>query len=321
MFARLEWLATTERVAPETAAYRFVKLTNDAELVKHLVDEFGRAEMGSFATLEFDTYLNTLPNQLYSFFDETATSDDPLTELMKMAYDDFVGEIVLFTTSLWLLRDHSLKVGPMYAIGRNNKQTLTKIFLHIEETHAAAGEKVISSLSQDDLQLLKKGWRSHLLNYDRKAPSSRDWGIVRPLHIVYLLHEARSRHNLHAKVAAYVTLLESLLTRDSGELRHRLAERVAMLLGSDPNDRHYIYSQTQKAYDIRSSYVHGQKLTSDKARDSAVFCDSMIRKLLHVNDQGDFSFPQLTDAKISTEEFNRYFLDRMLGSLHPNNVA
>lgn len=42
-----------------------------------------------------------------------------------------------------------------------------------------------------------------------------------------------------------------------GELKYRLAHRAAMLIGDDIGDRKYVFEFMQKAYDVRSSIVHG----------------------------------------------------------------
>ncbi len=53
-------------------------------------------------------------------------------------------------------------------------------------------------------------------------------------------------------------LLECLLSTGPGELRHRISERAAIILGININDRLTIYKDIKKIYDQRSKVVHGE---------------------------------------------------------------
>ena len=56
----------------------------------------------------------------------------------------------------------------------------------------------------------------------------------------------------------YAIALECIVLpgTDGGELRHRLSQRVARLLGGDMGDRVVLQKKTKKLYDIRSKIVH-----------------------------------------------------------------
>ena len=53
-------------------------------------------------------------------------------------------------------------------------------------------------------------------------------------------------------------LIECLLSTDMQELKHRISERAAIILGKNGNDRLTIYNDTNKIYKQRSKIVHGQ---------------------------------------------------------------
>jgi len=58
--------------------------------------------------------------------------------------------------------------------------------------------------------------------------------------------------------------LEGLLLGNAKtELRHQFAERVALLLGSELNERTEINQKMKKAYDLRSKVAHGSMLSDN----------------------------------------------------------
>lgn len=54
-----------------------------------------------------------------------------------------------------------------------------------------------------------------------------------------------------------VTILEALLSTGTAEISHQISERVAVLIGREPNDRLEIYRRVKKLYDLRSRITHG----------------------------------------------------------------
>ncbi len=63
-----------------------------------------------------------------------------------------------------------------------------------------------------------------------------------------------------SQVLGYLGLmstLESLVGKERGELTHRVAERVAVLLGTDFDTRKKIYGEVKVLYETRSALVHG----------------------------------------------------------------
>lgn len=80
------------------------------------------------------------------------------------------------------------------------------------------------------------------------------------------LHEASDAEE---RIALGVAALEGLLVgKDEGELSHRLAQRTASLLSLAGLNGVEVYSRMKKAYDLRSSHVHGM-LSTSKSRTAA----------------------------------------------------
>ncbi len=82
------------------------------------------------------------------------------------------------------------------------------------------------------------------------------------------LKKARADSLLPGKISAYIAVLECLFTSiDSGEVNHKVSERVAFYIGKTQLQKVETYTLIKKGYDIRSKYLHGQKL--DKKKDNS----------------------------------------------------
>jgi hypothetical protein len=54
--------------------------------------------------------------------------------------------------------------------------------------------------------------------------------------------------DVSVKVATYVTCLEALLSTEEGELTHRLAERLAFMLSTEPTEQRELFRLVKDAY-------------------------------------------------------------------------
>ena len=98
----------------------------------------------------------------------------------------------------------------------------------------------------------------------------------------YFLQSARATVFLPLKVAHYCTCFETLVSTSSTELAHQVAERVAVLISEDSQERMEVYRNLKRAYDTRSKVVHGSELTRSQQRylDDSRNCDDYLRRLL-----------------------------------------
>jgi hypothetical protein len=70
---------------------------------------------------------------------------------------------------------------------------------------------------------------------------------------------AANRISLVDKIVDYVICLEALLLEDAGESTTRISNRAAVLLGSDDEEREFIWKFMKKSYHFRSGIVHGKE--------------------------------------------------------------
>jgi hypothetical protein len=102
--------------------------------------------------------------------------------------------------------------------------------------------------------------------------------------------------------------MESLFATSSSELAHQLAERMALFLSDEPDDRLRIYRQVKKAYGLRSKVVHGDVLRQSKVAElleSSLACDDLLRQAFQKAVADNEARNALAGGN---EDLDRYFL-------------
>src|SRR5205814_574151 len=92
--------------------------------------------------------------------------------------------------------------------------------------------------------------------------------VPRLLRAQYFCQAARSEADLGVKISLYMTCLEILFSNDASELAHKLSERIACFLATDPKQRKAIFGTIKRAYNIRSKVVHGDVVTAKHLEES-----------------------------------------------------
>lgn len=121
----------------------------------------------------------------------------------------------------------------------------------------------------------------------------------------YFIQTARNNGTFPMKILSYCTALECLFTSSRTELVHKIAERVAILLESESKDKLEVYNLIKRAYDIRSTIVHGSTLkgNNEDLTDVSVKIDEVVRKLIN----GNFEVFSKND-----NEINQFFIENLL---------
>jgi len=136
---------------------------------------------------------------------------------------------------------------------------------------------------------------------------------VRPLtRVWYFLSAARDCADLSIKAAHYATCLEILFSTDSTEISHKLAERVALLLGDSPEERRNLFYFVKSLYSVRSSVVHGDTVSRERLKDMISLsqrADQLLRRVLR-KIMGNSELCTLFES--SKENRERYFIDLVL---------
>lgn len=111
---------------------------------------------------------------------------------------------------------------------------------------------------------------------------------------IAFLNTARGTPHLPQKITHYMSILECLFTLDAIEVVQKVSERTAYYIGENKEDRLSIYKTIKDAYDIRSKFVHGQKIKKDFdfICSLSTKVDEVIRKVLNkiiLTDHSNFS--------------------------------
>lgn len=111
-------------------------------------------------------------------------------------------------------------------------------------------------------------------------------GLSRKELAKYYVLSAHGAGSIPMKVLMYCSAIEALVANSTTELSHRVAERVAILLGSSQEERYIIYSNVKFGYDTRSKVAHGDSIKKDetKIRECSKCLDEYLRKMFKLNE-------------------------------------
>lgn len=83
--------------------------------------------------------------------------------------------------------------------------------------------------------------------------------IQRAFHFITI---GRNQNVLIYKIAYYMAAIECLFTTDSKEITKTMSYRVAFYIGKSKSESLSIFNKVNKAYNIRSKFLHGQPFSS-----------------------------------------------------------
>lgn len=182
-----------------------------------------------------------------------------------------------YMLSLWLIKDNSVNMDMSYLYIPEQNIVLgnTRYILFSD----SSGEYKITQFTDEEIETSadifnlfledrikqnngnknnKETSTQSVLNFNfNRPPFSDENRIGRAIHYITL---ARSQSILPNKISFYTAFLETLFTTDSTEISHKVSERAAKFLGGEFETIKDNYILFKSAYDIRSKYMHGQKL-------------------------------------------------------------
>jgi hypothetical protein len=288
-------------------------ITNDARFIESLLTEEFVAIAGQLETV----FIRNPGAVIYSI-EEGHTFADSSAALAYL--DQRLAVIRLFLQSLWLVKDNSVddEMGyiqypykPRMFVGNI---AITRNFYPSSYTDASGTRKTVA-FSREELRKARELCGTHLtrtitVNAQSAAEKSRRFTRAE-----YFIQTARASADIGVKLTNYATALESLFSTDAQELSHKLAERVACFLESDPTLRIQIFKDVKKANGIRSKVVHGASGSKEVQNSAVAICiniASLLRRVL----SKIISDPSLQQRFMTTsleKEMDAYFLSLVLG--------
>lgn len=133
----------------------------------------------------------------------------------------------------------------------------------------------------------------------------RDQKRVEPIEIAYQRYSDALLFwgvTVERRVSDAVIGLESLFLLENDELSYRLRLRVARLLGTIGFDPHCVQDAMKRAYEVRSSFLHGDQVEARKLRKIDEQYGSLNNLLLQVLDHLRCAIVFLTLTKVTKAE-------------------
>jgi len=184
----------------------------------------------------------------------------------------------------------------------------------VEEEHGAAAQKIIDILQSwiSDDSADPDVYRDHFRTVFRSKRNMIRNG-TRLGRAVSLFDEGLRLPPLHSFLSMFL-VLETLYSTDRAELTHKLATRLAKLIGKNEplQKRREQYSDAKKAYGERSAVVHGEKpfeSVADKWRQKAMYlARASIQRILR-DDELFSTFSSAETGKNKGESVKTFFRD------------
>ncbi|MCA9765106.1 MAG: hypothetical protein KC455_01665 [Carnobacterium sp.] len=244
-------------------------------------------------------------------------------------------EVQSYTHRLWFMRDNSVyirdgflliydkKMNNEYSNARSFKGSLSEIITNrngkIESVTFSDNEirKVYNDYS-DELNFSDSYWTTIDENDEDtiggKLPIPdifiKEKDSNRVDRAKYFTLAARASSIIPTKLLNYISALECLFTTSTNELAHQISERVAILIGSNIDDRLQYYSEIKVAYNYRSKIVHGDSIKKyyEKIESIEAVCQKVDFVLRTVFSQHSDIFSK-TDEEIENYFKNKLFKD------------
>lgn len=196
-----------------------------------------------------------------------------------------------FLNKLWLLTEHTAYYDRGYLLESNGQLSSNT---QLAATYDWEGKRRLVKIPRATFESAKLIFRkfSGTIPKDYSFPKERlalggnptaaHRGVALPGRFMAFVQYARQARDPALRMAFACSALEVLFSTGTSELTHRVAERVAFLLGTDARQRQDIYSTIKRLYAIRSSFLHGDSIKkseegnlSERVRDA----DRLLRQV------------------------------------------
>ena len=227
----------------------------------------------------------------------------------------YLRQIQLYIARLWTLRDNCVYVrdgflytytnciadGCTFKASVSSVDTLAngeqKVIAFTDSELAAIGKDMVE-ITLDEVRAGKDFYHETQYQYYKGSGISK-----KELGIMYV-RMARSAGAVPMKLLLYCTAMESLVANTTTELSHRVAERVAVLIGRNCEERCDIYTTVKKGYDTRSKVAHGDSIKGDEESlaQCSVKIDTYLRRLLELDEP----------YEIEKVKIDQYYLEKLM---------
>ena len=309
------------------------RLTNNKNFIKSLITE---DLIKSIGQIEYKGLIDYAEAVIYSIEDIDITEqnvDDVYIRKFINAYS--------FIHDLWMVKDHSIEMNigfiqfpylkPSRLILTKEKVSNVHSNSFSFSSHSMANGTV--STTNYTTSELKKAIelgkdKVVVLKNDDIQSDNMDKLNSRLSKSLNFLQLARTLSHLELRIANYCSAFECLFADDNKELSHKLSERIAYFLESEPEKRKDMFKFIKEVYGLRSAVIHGDIISNTQKKnltDMSIKCDDILRRVfkkLHDTPELDKFYrithknKQKNDIK---KEFQDYFTNLLFG-IEGNNI-
>ncbi|HHT7066894.1 HEPN domain-containing protein [Bacillus thuringiensis] len=259
-------------------------------------------------TLETNLVLHTvgsmtsgaIKNSTYVYIDgefENIHTKQEFDEVGVQHTFSLLRQVEHFTHELWKIKDNNVYVieGFLFAYNKHLEDgftysaSLTGVYSYSthEQKESTFSDFELAAAIQNFVPIPKEEFNEK--NFGGKHPDVdillKNKKSKRMMRAMYFTVGARSSAVMPRKIVNYCNALECLFTTGKSEVSHKIAERVAIMLGTSVESKKDLFQLVKKAYNFRSEMVHGQALKA-KEEDLVIVSkglDDVLRKLIVAN--------------------------------------
>lgn len=258
IISTLRWL----NVDAEPGIYEMmpgVSIVNDRKVIRDLLDSPFKYFAGH---IEYDHLLNA--DHLVVCMPEHVVAWEGYDHSEPLLYTWLIWLSMIIEDS-WLVQDNAIGCELAHCNLKNDGQdywTSNGLYSTLSKANGEALVSTTFTASQiEQWRDVSLELRSHL--HDKgftifQSPVSKK--STRFDRFLSFITSARKTRYPSLKIAQICSALESLFSTSTGELTHRLSERVAHFLGGSAEEMEVTYQFMKKAYAIRSQVTHGSHI-------------------------------------------------------------
>lgn len=213
-------------------------ITTDADTISSLLDDEIKLAIGG---LEVD-FLRNSAAVIYSRKD---IADD-------FKWKEYLGrrlvDVKMFFNVMWLLKDNAANSELGFLSYRTGFVPSTHSNAITVTYGMADGTRSVVRFSRNELKETRAYYRAMIGEIVDTTP----YGILdsaeigRTMRAFYWIQGGRSASGLGQRIALFCTAMESLFATSSAEMSHQLAERMAIFLSDEPDERKRIYKEVKR---------------------------------------------------------------------------
>lgn len=236
-----------------------IKITNKTSDIKPFLTQSLKEAIGK---IEYEYLSAQAPFIAYC---ESEFNEQDISPLEYLNLHLYILSTYLFC--LWCVKDNAVDFELGFLKYTVNDETKCSSNLLSITNYTCLGESTQSIFSSQELNKAAIFLENNIEMQTEKNQSANIGKYGRITIANYYIQHARSCSDLGLKIASYCSALECLFSNDNTELSHKLSERIALFLYTQPDDRIRTFKLIKQAYSFRSKVVHGDKLKEDKLKE------------------------------------------------------